>query len=101
MPALWPTLEVAIRTAITRPRYTSVSLHSACASASTRDQARQGANDADHRRGLADDRNGGPRQGGQIEAAGVKQEGNVAAVKAPAHQYAVVGSEVVIEYGGG
>src|SRR5215831_6125543 len=101
MPALWPTLEVAIRTAITRARDTSVSLHSACASGSARDQARQGANDADHRRGLADDRNGGPWQGGQIEAAGVKQEGDVTAVKTPTHQYAGLGSEIVIENGGG
>jgi hypothetical protein len=48
-----------------------------------------------------DDGNGGPRQGGQIEATGVEQEGDATAVKAPAHQYAGVGSEVVIENGGG
>ena len=60
----------------------------ACASGSVRDQARQGANDADHRRRLADDGNGGPRLDGQIDAARVKQEGDAAAVKAPAHQYA-------------
>src|SRR5262245_48084816 len=71
------------------------------ASGSARDQARQGANDADHRRGLVDDGNGGPRQGAQIEAAGVKHEGDATAVKPPTHQYAVVGSEVVIENGGG
>ena len=38
-----------------------LSLHSACGLGSARDQSRQGANDADHRRGLVDDGNGGPR----------------------------------------
>src|SRR5262245_47011385 len=37
-----------------------------CASGSAPDQVTQGANDADHRRGLVDDGTGGPGQGGQI-----------------------------------